>query len=135
MLDVRILIAAIPLAILLTCCSSAPPPPVKSPQAKPPVEGIGTADTIPEDAADPDSILLEALRDSLDNEPYDYMFLEIHSEIMRRIDELEATGEKNSRIIEAKAIISIAEEVYLEGNPVLAIKLLSEAELILRQAP
>jgi hypothetical protein len=125
MLDVRILIAAIPLAILLTCCSSAPPP----------TQSIGTADTIPEGAAYPDSILLEALRDSLDSEPYDYMFFEIHSEIMRRIDELEAKGEKNSRIIEAKAIISIAEEVYLEGDPVLAIKLLSEAELILRQAP
>lgn len=115
MLDVRILIVATPLVIILACCSSAPPS--------------------LETSAETDSILLEALQDSLDSEPYDYLFLELYSEIMRRIGELEEKEEKNSRLIEVRAIITIAEEVYLEGDPVLAIKLLSEAELILRQAP
>ena len=123
MLDVRILIVATPLVLILACCSSAPPSPENS------------ADTDLEDAAETDSILLEALQDSLDTEPYDYLFLDLYSEITQRLGELEEKGEKNSQLIEARAIISIAEEVYLEGDPVLAIKLLSEAELILRQAP
>ena len=123
MLDVRILIVVTPLVIILACCSSAPPSPENS------------AEMDPEGAAETHSILLEALQDSLNSEPYDYLFLELYSEITGRIGELEEKGKKSSLLIEARAIITIAEEVYLEGDPVLAIKLLSEAELILRQAP
>jgi hypothetical protein len=139
MLDVRILIVATPLVIILACCSSAPPSPEKAlegaAESQPLSEGITATDSVPDGIAEMDSGLLEALRDSLDSEPYDYLFLEIYSEITSRLAELEEKGEKNSRLIEARAIITVAEEVYLEGDPVLAIKLLSEAELILRQAP
>ena len=46
---------------------------------------------------------------------------------------LEKTGKGGTSLIEIQSIVKAAEEFYLEGKPLVAIKLLTEAELLLRQ--
>jgi hypothetical protein len=64
---------------------------------------------------------------------YDRMFLEIHSGLTAELLELERSGKGGARLAEIQSIVMAAEEFYLEGKPLIAIKLLTEAELLLRQ--
>jgi hypothetical protein len=73
--------------------------------------------------------------DSAGGADYDEMFLEIHMNIMGELAELEKTEGKNPELIEIQSMVKTAEEFYLEGRPLIAIKLLTEAELLLKQVP
>jgi len=61
------------------------------------------------------------------------MFLEIHSDLTAELRELEDAGKGGARLAEIQSIVKTAEEFYLEGRPLMAIRLLTEAELLLRQ--
>jgi hypothetical protein len=82
-----------------------------------------------------DNSAIPDLSDSAAGAGYDRMFLEIHSEVAAGLKELEKTGGNKVRSAEIQSIVKTAEEFYLEGKPLLAIKLLTEAELLLRQVP
>jgi len=76
-----------------------------------------------------------APEDSAAAEAYEEIFLELHSELLGELGRKETGGAPDAHVIEARAIVQIAEEIYLEGNVLLAIQLLNEAEHHLRQAP
>ena len=59
--------------------------------------------------------------DSLNADSYENMFVEIHGRVLRKIDESKGA---DPAIIEARTIVEIAEEFYLQGNTLLAIKLM-----------
>ena len=65
---------------------------------------------------------------------YDDLFVEIHSRLLDEIGEENNNG-SSPVLIEIWTIVKIAENAYLRGTPLLAIKLLTEAELLLRQNP
>ena len=74
--------------------------------------------------------------DSTDCVELEKIFIDSHSWILGEIARLEgSTPPRNADLLEIKSIVIIAEEVYLQGNIVLAVKLLTEAELLLRQTP
>ena len=105
---------AIALSLLTFCCAS-------------PKQTIPTpADTDTTGTIDIDSLTLQ---------PHDELFAQMHTDILRAIDQRAEKGGENIRLIEAQSIVIIAEELYLEGNTYLAIKLLCEAELLLRLTP
>lgn len=76
-----------------------------------------------------------ALEDTTTAEAYEEIFLELHSDLLGELERKETGGAPDVHVIEARAIVQIAEEIYLEGNVLLAIQLLNEAEHQLRQAP
>jgi hypothetical protein len=82
---------------------------------------------------DPD-LTIPAGTDSSVQADYEDLFVEIHS---RLLDELgkEDKNDSSPAMIEIWTIVKIAEDAYLRGTPLLAIKLLTEAELLLRQNP
>jgi hypothetical protein len=63
------------------------------------------------------------------------MFLENHARLVSELLEIEKTDRNGTRLAEIRSIVQTAEEFYLEGNPLIAVRLLIEAELLLRQAP
>ena len=81
----------------------------------------------------PDSTLHKAETPDPQSTDYDRMFIEIHSYLTAELAELEKSGKGGTRIAEVQSIVKAAEEFYLEGKPLVAIKLLTEAELLLRQ--
>ena len=100
--------AALALFILASCASG--PSPTEAP--------AGTSEISP---------------DSSQYADYDRMFLEIHSVLTSEIRELEKKGKGGTTLAEVQSIVETAEEFYLEGKPLTAIRLLTEAELLLRQ--
>ncbi len=121
--------AAIMLAatILVACAVNSPPPPSGG--------GESDIDTLSAATRSPDSNYFAAdYPDSLTAD-YDRMFLEIHSGLVAELQGLEKGGRGGTRLAEIQSIVKAAEEFYLEGKPLIAIKLLTEAELLLRQAP
>jgi hypothetical protein len=100
--------------ILVACAADSPPHPSGG--------GESASDAI---SAAPDSSIAD----------YDRLFIEIHSELSARLGELEKSGRSGTRLAEIQSIVKTAEEFYLEGKPLVAIRLLTEAELLLRQAP
>jgi hypothetical protein len=73
--------------------------------------------------------------DSLALSAYDEYFLELYGEILEELERKHKEDDQNARLIEARSIVKIAEAVYLEGNTILAIKLLNDAKPLLRQTP
>lgn len=73
--------------------------------------------------------------DSLEAVSYEELFLDLHNEILRKLKRFEIGGGERIVRIEAESMVSIAEEMYLEGNVSLAVHLLREAEILLRQTP
>ncbi|MCK4236952.1 MAG: hypothetical protein KAX38_07515 [Candidatus Krumholzibacteria bacterium] len=114
MLDLMKLLAAASLALLVIGCASYPPS---------------------ERLSEEDRITTAAEEDSLEKASLDELFIELYGDVLRELERMEKNGERNIGLIETRSIVRIAEEVYLEGNTFLAIKLLNEAELHLRQAP
>jgi len=108
------LCTAICFSIFMTCCASSPPP-------TPVLTEHGVA--------------IGSGADSLETATYEDLFVEIHADIVRELARREKNGRPSMAVVEARSIVKIAEEIYLEGNHLLAIKLLHEAELLLRQAP
>ena len=66
---------------------------------------------------------------------YDNLFLEIHAGLAAELATLEKSGKAGTKLAEVQSIVETAEEFYLEGRPMTAIKLLTEAETLLRQSP
>jgi len=73
--------------------------------------------------------------DSLHTASYEELFLDLHAEILRKLGAGAGGGYEKIVLIEAESMVSIAEEIYLEGNVPLAVHLLREAALLLRQTP
>ncbi|HSG29044.1 MAG TPA: hypothetical protein VLA34_11230 [Candidatus Krumholzibacterium sp.] len=63
------------------------------------------------------------------------LFVELHGGMLDLIRQFENEGGDEDLIIELKSIVQIAEETYLRGNLLLAVRLLKEAELLSRQNP
>ena len=72
--------------------------------------------------------------DSLVQAGYEDLFVKIHSRLLDEIGN-EDDSDTSPVLIEVWTIVKIAEDAYLRGTPLLAIKLLTEAELLLRQNP
>jgi hypothetical protein len=66
---------------------------------------------------------------------YEDLFLDIYARVLEELKARKRPDIEDMALIEARSMVKIAEEVYLEGKVFLAVKLLSEAELLLRQAP
>jgi len=113
--------------IMVACAVNSPPPPSGSGES-----GIGTLSAA---TKSPDSNYFATDYPDSSAADYDRMFLEIHSELTAELRELEKGGRGGMRLAEIQSIVKAAEEFYLESNPLVAIKLLTEAELLLRQAP
>lgn len=73
--------------------------------------------------------------DSVHDATYEELFLDLHAEILRKLGRQERGRYEKIVLIEAESMVSIAEEMYLEGNVPLAIHLLREAAVLLRQTP
>ena len=73
--------------------------------------------------------------DSLREVSYEELFLDLHTELLRKIESSTPRRYENMALIEARSILMVAEEMYLEGNVPLAVQLLREADLLLRQTP
>jgi hypothetical protein len=103
-------------AAVLAACAAGP---------QPPGTGAGATDTIISAAAAPSPS---------DSVEFDRLFLEIHSNLVLELSRLEKSGEDGTTLAEIWSFVRTAEEFYLEGRPLAAIQLLTEAELLLRQA-
>ncbi len=139
--------AAIPLAatILAACAVNSPLPPSGSGESSIySDEKTGTAGTSSQSPDSTDSTLVDSLPDSMyfqvdhadtSASDYDMIFLEIHTDLTGELMKIEKAGKGGMRIAEIQSIVKTAEEFYLEGKPLVAVKLLTEAELLLRQLP
>lgn len=70
--------------------------------------------------------------DSTDAAAYEELFTETYGEILEELERKENSGASKNVLIEARSIVKIAEEMYLEGNVPLAVKLLIEVESLLK---
>lgn len=124
--------AAILLATTLVACAvNSPPSPSGGGESSIYTnENTGTAGTGSES---PDSMYFTVDYPDSSAADYDRMFLEIHTDLAGKLMEIEKTGKGGTRLAEIQSIVKTAEEFYLEGKPLIAIKLLTEAELLLRQ--
>ncbi len=73
--------------------------------------------------------------DSLEAAQYERIFVETHARLIREINTEAKSELDGATLLEIRSIVEIAEEFYLQGNPLLAVKLLTEAEMLLRQTP
>lgn len=80
-------------------------------------------------------IFAPAAADSLETAQYELIFMEKHSRLMREIAPGAPTKLDRTTLLEMESVVEIAEELYLQGNLLLAIKLLTEAEMLLRRTP
>jgi hypothetical protein len=67
------------------------------------------------------------LSDSLETAVYDDLFVEEHARLLREIRTLKEAGAPDARILEALALVSAGEEMYLQNRIDIAMKLLDEA--------
>jgi hypothetical protein len=77
--------------------------------------------------ATPGEKTVSGLSDSLETAAYEDLFVEAHARILREIQTLRETGTPDARILEALALVSAGEEMYLQGRLDIAVKLLDEA--------
>ena len=83
----------------------------------------------------PGGAVLSAAADSAGSVDHDAWFVEIHADLVRRTDLLEQTAPGDPRLPEIRSIMETAEEYYLEGRTLTAIRLLTEAEALLNTDP
>ncbi len=102
--------ACIAACVLAAGCASSPP------SGSTPAAGTGETESVHEIS-------------------YEELFLDLHTEIMRKLEQPEHDRYEKVVRIEAESMVSIAEEMYLEGNVPLAVHLLREAAILLRQTP
>ena len=122
--NTAVLLAA---TILAACATNSPPSPSGG--------GESVIDTTTVSYQSPDSVYPAVEFPDSSAADYDRMFLEIHTELTGELRKLEKTDKNGTRLAEIESIVKTAEEFYLEGKPLFAIKLLTEAGLLLRQAP
>lgn len=115
------------ITIMVACAANSPSPPSG--------DGEFAIDTTALYIQSSDSLYFTV--DSPDSSvaDYDRMFLEIHMDLTDKLRKLEKSNNDRTRLAEIQSIVKTAEEFYLEGKPLFAVKLLTEAELLLRQAP
>lgn len=106
--------AAVALLHLLAHCAPPPPP-------TPPDEGPGE--------------IFTTVVDSLDIASYDFLFVQLHADILEEIERREELGLSGAKLIEVTTILRAAEQIYLEGGYAVAIELLAEADELLRNIP
>ena len=112
--------------ILAACAVNSPPPPSG--------DGESVIDTIAVNVQSPDSVFFAADHaDSSIVADYDRIFLEIHADLSKELVKLEGSGKGGTGLAEIQSIVKAAEEFYLEGKSLVAVKLLTEAELLLKQ--
>ncbi|MFA4947969.1 MAG: hypothetical protein WC674_05600 [Candidatus Krumholzibacteriia bacterium] len=70
---------------------------------------------------------VSALSDSLETAAHEDLFAEEHARLLREIQALKESGTPDSRILEAIALVSAGEEMYLQSKLDIALKLLDEA--------
>ena len=109
---IKLLALASATALILSCAAIHSSPP--------------QAENMPDPSEEADSLSLSA---------YDEYFLQLYGEILEELERSSKEEKQNARLIEARSIVKIAEAVYLEGNTILAIKLLNDARLLLRLTP
>ena len=71
--------------------------------------------------------------DSLEETTYEDLFTERHSHLIEEIGAREREGTPETRLIEARSLVSASEELYLRGMSDAALKLLEEASRTLKQ--
>jgi len=113
--------------IMVACAANSPPPPSGG--------GEFAIDTTAIYIQSPDSVYFTLDSSDSSAADYDRMFLEIHADLTEKLRKLEKSNNDRTRLAEIQSIVKTAEEFYLEGKPLFAVKLLTEAELLLRQAP
>jgi hypothetical protein len=106
--------AATTLLCILACCASTPPP----------VPGDEESGEVPISAVD-----------STETASYDFLFMQLHADILAEIGRRASKDHTETRLIEIRYIIEAAERIYLEGNYIVAVELLTEAEELLRNIP
>jgi hypothetical protein len=113
--------------IMVACAANSPSPPSG--------DGEFAIDTTAIYIQSPDSVYFTVDSSDSSAADYDRMFLEIHADLTEKLRKLEKSDNDRTRLAEIQSIVKTAEEFYLEGKPLFAVKLLTEAELLLRQAP
>ena len=113
--------------IMVACAANSPSPPSGG--------GEFAIDTTAAYIRSPDSVYFTVDSPDSSAADYDRMFLEIHADLTDKLRKLEKSDKGRTRLAEIQSIVKTAEEFYLEGKPLFAVKLLTEAELLLRQAP
>ena len=113
--------------IMVACAANSPSPPSGG--------GEFAIDTTAAYIRSPDSVYFTVDSPDSSAADYDRMFLEIHAYLTEKLRKLEKSDNDSTRLAEIQSIVKTAEEFYLEGKPLFAVKLLTEAELLLRQAP
>ncbi|MCK4351092.1 MAG: hypothetical protein KAX13_09540 [Candidatus Krumholzibacteria bacterium] len=108
------LCTAVIISHLLVCCATSPPP--------------------AQENARPGEVFVSGL-DSLYIPSYDFLFIQLHTDIIKELQRLEVEHQSSARLIEARSVVRTAEQIYLEGNYIVAIKLLTEVKEILRTVP
>jgi hypothetical protein len=73
--------------------------------------------------------------DSLDISSYDFLFIQLHADLIEEIARREELGQSGVKLIEVKTVLRAAEQIYLEGGYTVAIELLAEADELLRNIP
>lgn len=99
------------------------------------IAASGCASSAPAERTATPGAFAPAGADSLETAQYEMIFMEAHGRLMREIEPGAPTKLDRTTLIEIESIVEIAEEIYLQGNILLAIKLLTEAEMLLRQTP
>lgn len=105
---------AVILGHFLVCCATTPPP--------------------AQENARPGEVFASEL-DSLNASSYDFLFIQLHTDIIKELQRLEVEHQSSARLIEAGSVMQTAEQIYLEGDYIMAIELLTEVEEILRTVP
>jgi hypothetical protein len=77
---------------------------------------------------------LAAVEDSLASTT-DELFIEKHVAVLELLAPREREGQIDPRVIEARSLVTAAEEMYLRGRAMLALRLLDDADIILRREP
>ena len=114
MRNILILSTAVILSHFLVCCATTPP-------------------SVQEETR-PGEVLLSK-SDSLQVSSYDLLFIQLHTDIIRELKRLEERDQSSARLIEARSVVRAAEQIYLEGDFIVAVELLTEVEEILRTVP
>lgn len=86
-------------------------------------------------AVDSAVVLDTAWADTAGAVDYDMWFVEIHADLVRKTNLLAQSAPGDPRLAEIRSIMETAEEYYLEGRTLTAIRLLTEAEALLRTDP
>jgi hypothetical protein len=74
-----------------------------------------------------DDRTVSALSDSLETAAREDLFVEKHAHLLREIHTLKDAGTLDARMLEALALVSASEEMYLHGRLDIAVELLDEA--------